>query len=101
MAFSTNTQNNVVDVSSSTASGNATIATSTDYEHHQVLITMSAQAEVKMQWSIDNSNWADCSTVIDTTESSIFLEGLFPYLRVSYEGNNGDLSVDVYQWTVS
>jgi hypothetical protein len=101
MAFSTNEQNNVVNVTSSTAAGSDSIATSTDYDHHQVLITMSAQAEVKLQWSVDNSNWADCSSVVDTTESSIFLEGLFPYLRISYAGTNGHLSVDVYQWKVS
>ena len=99
MAFSTNTQDNVVNSTDATA--NTTIALPDEYDHHQVLITITSQAEVKIQWSIDNSNWADCSEVIDTNESSIFLEGVFPYLRINHAGNNGTVTVDVYQWKVS
>jgi|LWDU01.1.fsa_nt_gi hypothetical protein len=103
MAISYSTQQ-LSNTSSSAATHTISVSDGTVYNKHEFAITINTEAnvsEVKLQFAVNTGRYADICDPVDETGSSIFLDGVFPNLRVSYTqivASSTAVNVDVVQY---
>ena len=80
-------------IQSTDASGSTEIANSDDYRRHQFGVTISSDATVTAEWSVTGTMWLPAADALTAT-GTIYLDGIWPHLRISWTGNNGTVTVD-------
>ena len=91
MALSMNITTSLV--SSTDATGTQTITDADGFHKHQFAVTIGAAGTVTAEWSSDGTRWAKAADAVTATDT-IYLDGTYPRLRLSWAGNTGTITID-------
>ncbi len=80
-------------INTAVASGATSITSPSAARKHQFLVAISAAGTVTPEWSVDGTRWAAASDPLTAT-GTVYLDGVYPYLRLSWAGNTGTITVD-------
>jgi len=102
MAIAINPSTALVNASTA-ASGMQAVTNPDDYREHQYLVTLSVAGTVTIQGSVDGTRYGALNDADDggaaqiTATGTIRVRGVWPYMRISWAGNTGTLTVDLVQ----
>ena len=88
-------------VDGETSTGTTAITNPQNYHKHQFGCLATGTTSVPAEWSNDGSNWFKAADAVSLTASAtndtIYLDGVFPQLRLSYTVTSGAISVWMVQ----